>query len=559
MKPPRVGERIEYVDKKGDTSVAKVTGRAGKSTGTYKFCFNIEKSDGQQNWIDLYRDVEKWRRIDNDNEVLVTYDHSRIKEAKLRELENWKDNKVFEEVKNSGQNTISLRWVITEKLDGNDDPILKARLVARGFEENMLEEQRRDSPTCTKDSLRLVLSIVAANSWNCNSIDIKSAFLQGNEIDREVFVKPPKEFCNGYIWKLRKNVYGLNDASRAWYFRMKEFLLSLGMKVCSVDPALFYCMHESKISGVICMHVDDIFWAGTAKFNSSVIGSIHNEFRVGSGSTGMFKYIGLQIAECETNVKMSQHDYVSTLREIPLDSKRKSSRSSFLTTNELEEFRVAVGQLIWLANQTRPDVAFEICELSTHCHNATVEDAIQANKVITKVKSQQVNLLFEKLNLSELVVECYCDASFGNLAGGGSQGSYVIFLSDTTGKRNVCSWQSRKVRRVVKSTLAAETLALLDGAEASILLANVIAEVLNLGTKKPIVRCFVDNKSLVDAVYSTKTIEDKLLRINMAVLRDHLSRRDLHDVTWVQTSCQLADALTKRGANAQPLLEAITN
>ena len=73
---------------------------------------------------------------------------------------------------------ISLRWVVTEKLDGNDDPMIKARLVARGVEENMLEERRCDSPTCTNDSLGLVLSIVAANSLNCNSIDIKSAFLQ---------------------------------------------------------------------------------------------------------------------------------------------------------------------------------------------------------------------------------------------------------------------------------------------------------------------------------------------------------------------------------------------
>ena len=74
-------------------------------------------------------------------------------------------------------------------------------------------------------------------------------------------------------------------------------------------------------------------------------------------------------------------------------------------------FQVYVGQLIWLANQTRPDVAFETCKLSTKCYNATIEDAIQAQKLNTKAKSQQVNLLSEKLNLYELVVECYCDAS----------------------------------------------------------------------------------------------------------------------------------------------------
>ena len=95
------------------------------------------------------------------------------------------------------------------------------------------------------------------------------------------------------------------------------------------------------------------------------------------------------------------------------------------------------------------------------------------------------------------------------------KGAYVIFLRDESCNRNICSWQSRKVRRVVKSTLAAETLALLDGAEASILLAAMISELLNLQGHRPIVKCFVDNRSLVDAVYSTKVIEDRLLRINM--------------------------------------------
>ena len=123
---------------------------------------------------------------------------------------------------------------------------------------------------------------------------------------------------------------------------------------------------------------------------------------------------------------------------------------------------------------------------STHHHSATIEDDIQTIKVITKVKHQLVTLLSEKINLSELADECYYELSFGNSNGGGSQVSYVIFIPDNAGKRNVCSWQSKKVRRMVKFTLAAETLAILEGAQTSTMLANVIAEVLNLGTKKPL-------------------------------------------------------------------------
>ena len=47
---------------------------------------------------------------------------------------------------------------------------------------------------------------------------------------------------------------------------------------------------------------------------------------------------------------------------------------------------------------------------------------------------------------------------------------------------------------------------------------------LNLKERQPIVNCYVD-KSLVEAVYSTKLVEDKLLRNNMAVLRDMMNRK----------------------------------
>ena len=78
------------------------------------------------------------------------------------------------------------------------------------------------------------------------------------------------------------------------------------------------------------------------------------------------------------------------------------------------------------------------------------------------------------------------------------------------------AWQSKKVRRVVKSTLAAEALALLDVAEAGVYLATLLTEITGL---EPVVKCFVDNKSLVENSYSTKLIEDKLIHSHMSVLK----------------------------------------
>ena len=131
----------------------------------------------------------------------------------------------------------------------------------------------------------------------------------------------------------------------------------------------------------------------------------------------------------------------------------------------------------------------------------------------------------------------------------------MVFIGDGNGSRSLVSWQLRRVRRVVKSTLAAEALALLDAAQAGVLMAHMLAEVLS--SVRPIVRCYVDNRSLVESLYSTKSVDDKHLRIDMAVLRDMIHQGELQDVTWVQSAKQLANALTKSGASTAQLVEAM--
>ena len=101
--------------------------------------------------------------------------------------------------------------------------IYKTRLVARGFKEEKLNNIRKDSPTCSKDNFRLVLSIFVSNSWIIYSLDIKLAFIQGKKIDRDVYLKSPKEAEASKLWKLNITAYGLCDAPRAWYIRVKMF------------------------------------------------------------------------------------------------------------------------------------------------------------------------------------------------------------------------------------------------------------------------------------------------------------------------------------------------
>ena len=61
----------------------------------------------------------------------------------------------------------------------------KAQLVAWGFQEDSLNQIQKDLPIRSKDTLRTVLSVYQ-KAWNCESIDIKTAFLQGDFLKRGV-------------------------------------------------------------------------------------------------------------------------------------------------------------------------------------------------------------------------------------------------------------------------------------------------------------------------------------------------------------------------------------
>ena len=90
--------------------------------------------------------------------------------AKLEELKKWRDNDVYEQIIFQRQSCTTLRWVNPYKMI-NGQKKIKSRLVARGFEENQ-EVPWTDSPICAKETLRILLIVIASNKWKCQAIDL---------------------------------------------------------------------------------------------------------------------------------------------------------------------------------------------------------------------------------------------------------------------------------------------------------------------------------------------------------------------------------------------------
>ena len=479
--------------------------------------------------------------------------------AKAEELQKWAQMKVFEAVPNTGQSTISCRWVLTKKVkQGNIT--YKARLVARGFEEDTLT-LKTDSPTCCKDTLRLVFSLLSAKRWPLHSIDIKSAFLQGLPLQREVYLKPPKHAKTKDIWKILKPIYGLADAGRHWYLRVVEVVVDLGATQSKIDKSLFIWKFNGKTAGVIAVHVDDFIYGGTQMFLDKVIKRIFEIFYVGSQEHMCFKYIGMQVNQTNNYIKLSMSEYAASLGTFDL-SCFPSVKSNKLTVDEKKLLKRFSGQINWLVTQCRPDLAYDNCIIGNSLQSPAVKDIVYANKIVRKLNCADASLFFHAgLDFSKCSIVSFCDASFGNLPNGGSQGAFITFLVDRNGTYSPISWQSRRIKRVVKSTLAAECLAAIESAESCVLLCTIFKELLSCQANSSSIDVivFCDNRNLVDSVHSTTSIEDRRLLIDVCVLRDMVSNGEINNFSWIPTDLQIANCLTKQGASTNNLLKVLNN
>ena len=124
----------------------------------------------------------------------------------------------------------------------------------------------------------------------------------------------------------------------------------------------------------------------------------------------------------------------------------------------------------------------------------------------------------------------------------------ILYLLCANNKCCPISWSPTKIKMVVKSTLAAEALSLVDGLDNAFCVGSLFSEILykSVVDTNPI-EVFVDNKSLVQNVHSTTLVSEKRLRVNLADIQQSIERNEA-TLKWISSKEQLADCLTKVGA-----------
>ena len=509
-----------------------------------------------------------------------------FKKAKAKEIDSWLSTDTVRRILRNqvpeGQ-LLRSRWVLTWKsLDAveqketglNRKP--KARLVILGFEDPMIDSLPRDSPTLGKDSRMLALQCIASHRWSVRSFDIRTAFLRGSRQDSRILgVEPPPELRlkmnlrDDEVCELLKGAYGLVNAPLLWYCELKNALLGLGFTMSPMDPCLFVLPKktttkhdESQIHGVLGVHVDDGLGGGDAVFNQA-IKMLEKRFPFGSQRQGSFTFTGINLVQDHNgDITLSQKEYINDIPPINVPRERRHQLDSNVTSQELQDLRGLIGSLQYAASNTRPDLSCRLSLLQARITCATVADLLHGNRLLMDAKrNSDTTVRIQSLDLQKIRFLSFSDAAFATREKAHSQKGCLIMATTNdvnearTAPVSPLLWFSKKINRVVSSTLASETFALSGALDLLSWTRIHWAWILDPSTPwktpettlkgLPPAFSVVDCKSLYDLLQKTSIPQctEHRTTLEALIIRERLQEGVI--VKWVHSAAQMADSLTK--------------
>ena len=158
----------------------------------------------------------------------------------------------------------------------------KARLVAKGFQQTAgVDFNETFSPVIKPCTIIVIFTLAVSYDWAIQQIDINDAFLNG-DLQETVYMSQPEGFLSSqylkHVCKLKKALYRLNQAPRAWLDKLKAALLQWDFQNSKSDSSLFIYKDQSHVLFLL-VYVDDIFITGSSSsLIAKIMTDLHQQF-----------------------------------------------------------------------------------------------------------------------------------------------------------------------------------------------------------------------------------------------------------------------------------------
>lgn len=425
----------------------------------------------------------------------------------------------------------------------------KARLVAKGFaQKSGIDYGETFAPVMKMDSIRIILSLVTKYNLNIIHFDVKTAFLYG-ELKEELYLTQPEGFNDGTdrVCRLKKGLYGLKQSSRSWNEKLNKFLEDFGLRRIKSDPCVYF-MEADGIIIILGIYVDDgLLCSNSEDATKEILAYLEEHFEISIEEANCF--IGLQIARDTINntLKIHQRSYLEKILKrynmedcktisTPMDVNVKLVKS---TEKDVKDYpyKEAVGSLIYLMIDSRPDIAYSVGKLSQFMDAYDKTHWTAVKHILRYLKGTlDLGITYREDGTNEL--QGFCDSDYaGDQETRKSTSGFIFMLNG-----GAVSWSSKLQRIIALSTTEAEYISLAEATKQSMWLRQLLAD-LNQNQNAIQINC--DNQGALKIVQNpTNHQRTKHIDVRYHYIRE-MQQNGIIDVQYLATEKQLADILTK--------------
>ena len=320
---------------------------------------------------------------------------------------------------------IGSRFVITRKAADESRPIVdddpstyrvKSRWCLQGHLDPDLDRKVQDgllqSPTLSQTGRMLVMQLISSFQWELQLGDIKGAFLEAGPLPtkfRPLFARLPPggipRLPREAVVEVVGNVYGQNDAPLAWHRTFDSEAVQIGWERSKFDPCFYFLREDSKLVGVMGVHVDDTALGGSGQKFQQAVKALRQRFPYRKWRIGQGEFCGAfytQDPKSKT-IKMSQSLFTDKLR--PATIPKTASPEDLLSEAQVKVLRAINGSLNWLSSQSRPDLAVQTSLSQQAFPNPKIRHLRDANNAIRRAKMHKdLVISFEPISPESLCV-----------------------------------------------------------------------------------------------------------------------------------------------------------
>jgi hypothetical protein len=450
-----------------------------------------------------------------------------------------------------GRKAIKTKWVFKVKENQNGHIVkYKARLVAKGCAQKYgIDYTETFSPVVRYSSIRFLIALAVTEGMKIHQMDAVTAFLQG-ELNESIYMEQPEKYDDGTnkVCKLNKAIYGLKQAGRQWNKKLDTALLKFGLVKCKTDPCIY---HDNKLNLLVAIYVDDflIFYKQKNELEG-ICEFLNNNFKM--KDIGEAKScIGIRIQQYDGCMELDQERYILDVLErfgmsdckpvgTPSDTSIKLSANN-LTGESLKgkiPYQEIVGSLLFIAQGTRPDIAFAVNNASRFNNNPHEQHWAAVKRILRNLRgTSHLKLRYTKKGGPK--VHAYSDADWASDADERrSCSGYMIMFSNAA-----IIWCSKRQNTVALSSTEAEYIAL-SSAVCDVIWLKQLAEEIKVNMSDPII-IYCDNQSTIKlAELDAFRPRTKHIDIRFHHIRQFVESKTIH-IKYLSTNDIAADSLTK--------------